>query len=186
MTDVSVVFGDIFQQDVEAIVNPANQWMLHGGGLAGQIARRAGEGMIKASRAELPVPTGSAITTTAGQLPFKAVIHVVGPVWESDDSNPYWRRNSSDEDPDELLKRAHFAVIKAAWERGLTSVALPAISCGVFRFPVERAAPIAVNAVRLALREYSPPVKRVVFCLLDDDYFDAFIRADELWGGDDA
>lgn len=175
---IEVVFGDILHTDVDAIVNPANRHMLHGGGLAGTIAGAAGAELRKQSSAKAPIATGEAIITTAGSLDFRAVIHTVGPMWESNDSMAYWRQNDADtDDPDELLARAHFAALKLAWECGYKSVAFPAVSCGVFRFPVERAAPIAIKAVRNALKEYSPPIERVVFCLLDDNHFNHFCAA---------
>lgn len=180
---IEVVFDDIFTQDVDAIVNPANSFMLHGGGLAAAIAHRAGRGMVRESRANVPVPTGLAIQTSAGDLPFKGIIHVVGPVWEGEDDAPYWRRNSSDEDPDVLLSQAHLSAIEQVARHGYTSVAFPAVSCGVFRFPAGRAAPIAIAATRLALNKY-PEVTRVVFCLLDDSHYTAFSNALEERDGE--
>ena len=181
---IEVIQGDIFKQDVDAIVNPANSYMLHGGGLAGLIARRAGPDLIKESQDQAPVQTGHAIATTAGELPFKGVIHTVGPVWEGPTDAPYWRKNRNDQtaDPDELLALAHSSAIAVAGICGYTSVAFPAVSCGVFRFPVERAAPIAIKAAREALRmqQVWPKVDRVVFCLVDPYHYEAFKAANNL------
>lgn len=172
--NVEVIFDDILNQDVDAIINPANTHMLHGGGLAATIAYRGGPELVKASQALAPINTGEAIVTTAGKLPFEAVIHTVGPVWASDDHAPYWRKNSNEEDPDDLLYRAHQNAMRLAAIRGFQSLAFPAVSCGVFRFPVERAAPIAIKAVREA---DTSGVEKVMFCLLDDEHFEAFERA---------
>lgn len=174
---IEIRFDDILAQtDVDAIVNPANSFMLHGGGLAGIIAGAGGREMVRESRTKVPVDTGQAIHTSAGDLPFKGVIHTVGPVWEGDDSEPYWRQNSSKEDPDLLLARAHDSAIKLAAEHGYTSLAFPAVSCGVFRFPVQRAAPIAIAAASAAQASF-PEVQRVVFCVLDDRHYEAFTQA---------
>jgi O-acetyl-ADP-ribose deacetylase len=165
---IDVVEGDIFKQDVDAIVNPANRLMMHGGGLASVIAKRAGVQLEKESHAMAPVPIGQAITTTAGKLPFKKVIHTVGPCWG----------DQPEEQSDLLLGLAHRNAIAQAANHDLKSIAMPAISCGIFHFPAERAAPIAVMSVRHGMRDFWT-VKRVVFCLMDHDHYLAFQAAAE-------
>lgn len=162
---IEVQFADIFTQDVDAIVNPANEEMRHGGGLAAEIARRGGNVLVRQSAELAPIETGEAIHTLPGELPFKGVIHTVGPRWG--DVEP--------EQSDELLRAAHLNALRLAGAYEYTSVALPAVSCGVFRFPVWRAAPIAVTATRKALTEH--PIERVIFCVLDEDHYDAFSEA---------
>jgi O-acetyl-ADP-ribose deacetylase (regulator of RNase III) len=162
---IEVIFGDIFAQEVDVIVNPANSEMGHGGGLAAAIAARGGKDLVHESRLLAPVETGEAIVTTAGDLPFKAVIHTVGPIWDD-----------GDHDEDSRLSLAHVNAVLAAEDCGYESIAFPAVSCGIYRFPVERAAPIAIASVRSAAA-FAPTVERVVFCLLDDDHFNAFDKA---------
>lgn len=184
MTDdrITIVFDDIFEQDVEAIVNPANRFMLHGGGLAGEIARRGGTAVVLESREQVEragsdgILTGECILTGPGALPFRAIIHVVGPVYEEDDLGRAYRENNPPEPVDELLHRAHVSVIEKAAEAGLASVAFPAVSCGVFGYPVEEAAPIALRATQEAL-EAHPSVERVVFCVMNEHHLQAFEEA---------
>lgn len=165
MSRIDIVKGDIFAQQVDAIVNPANEDMAHGGGLAAIIATRAGERLISQSDAMAPVPTGQAITTTAGDLPFKAVIHTVGPRWQGGVG-----------DEEKLLAEAHFSALDQLSRCALDSVAFPAISCGIFGYPVDKAAPVAVGAVRQFMSNH-PYIKRVVFCLPTDDHYRAFAAA---------
>lgn len=177
---IAVIFADILTAPVDAIVNPANKDLFHNGGLAAVIAQAAGPELSLACDVltdDGPIPTGTAVVTTAGKLPFKGVIHVVGPYWGDEDDIPH-HLNTSDESPDTLLANAHKAAIAAAQDNGWGSLAFPAVSCGIFRFPVERAAPIALAAVREAL-ETAPGVKRVEFYLLDDAHYLHFDRARE-------
>lgn len=171
---ITIKFSDILQEDVDAIVNPANKRMLHGGGLAAYIAAAGGPDLVQESHERAPIKTGEAIITTAGNLPFKAVIHTVGP-----DTRGIWNEAISDgganqAESDELLAQAHKSAIALAQEREYASVAFPAVSCGVFCFPVERAAPIAIRSVLEAQKE--GPIE-VIFCLLDEDHYVAFQQA---------
>lgn len=172
---IEVVFDSIFNQEVDAIVNPANMEMRHGGGLAAMIAQTCGDATVKESKAKAPIPTGTAITTTAGNLSpaFKGVIHTVGPIWDDGDSNE-----------DEMLASAYKSAMDEAAKSGWTSVAFPAVSCGVFRFPVKRAAPIAIKAIRESQQEH-PEIERVVVCLLDEVHYAAFEEANAEGNEDD-
>ena len=179
-SQIVVAKSSIFDQRVDAIVNPANSRMMHTGGLAAVIARAAGPALVlqsglRAGTSEMvaatpdePIPVGSAITTTAGKLPFKGVIHAVGPRYDGD------QERCADK-----LALAHYSAIREASLAGWHSIAFPAVSCGIFGYPVELAAPVAVKSARDAARMYG--VKRVVFCLTDDEHFRAFSRAARWW-----
>lgn len=169
--EIEVVRGDITTQEVDAIVNAANVSLLGGGGVDGAIHRAGGPELLAACRAlrdgALPdgLPTGDAVATTAGRLPARWVIHTVGPVW------------SATSDRSELLASCHVRSLQVADEVGARSVAFPAISCGVYGYPVREAAPVALHAVRSAATQ----VETVRFLLFGDDTFDAFTEA--LGGG---
>ncbi len=157
---IEVVFDDILRQDVDVIVNPAGEGMLHAGGLASTIAEAAGPELVEQSRLLAPVRTGEAIITTAGDLPFKGVIHAVGPRWDEGHEA-------------ELLAQAHAAAFRLAETLDYQSIALPAISCGIFGCPSELAAPIALRVAK----QWEPKFERIVFCLLDDEHYDHFKAA---------
>jgi O-acetyl-ADP-ribose deacetylase (regulator of RNase III) len=163
----ALVQGDITQQEVDAIVNAANSSLLGGGGVDGAIHRRGGPAILeecKRIRAEQyldGLPTGAAIATTAGNLPARWVIHTVGPVY------------SKSEDRSELLASCHTSALDVADELGARSVAFPAISTGVYGYPLELAAPVAIRAVTSA----ETTVTDVRFVLFDQRSFDAFERA---------
>ena len=137
--EIKLIEGDITLSDAEAITNPANSQLLHGGGLAGQLSRKGGPAFQKESthwvKEKGPVSHRSPAYTTAGELPFKFVIHAVGPVWGSG--------NEADK-----LREAVLGSLHLAEELELQSLALPAISTGVFRYPVEEAAQVILAAAR--------------------------------------
>ena len=143
MTDLKIQRGDITQLDVDAIVNAANEPMLGGGGVDGAIHAAAGPRLLEACRAVAEVrpgvrcPTGEARITPGFDLRARHVIHTVGPVW---------RGGTSGEDA--LLAACYRASLALAERHALRSIAFPAISCGVFRFPVHRASTIAVREIR--------------------------------------
>lgn len=143
MTNISVQRGDITTLAVDAIVNAANEPMLGGGGVDGAIHRAAGPELLQACRAHPEVrpgvrcPTGEARMTPGFKLPAKFVIHTVGPVWHGGSMRE-----------DELLAACYRASLALAVDHHLSSVAFPAISCGVYRFPPERAARIAVRELQ--------------------------------------
>ena len=163
---IETVRGDITAQDVDAVVNAANSSLLGGGGVDGAIHRGGGGAILdecralRASRYGRGLPTGQAVATTAGLLRARWVIHTVGPVW------------SPSEDRSALLADCHRNALAVAAELGAVSVAFPAISTGVYRWPLHSAAAIAVAAVREAL-EHSP-VELVRFVLFDDEAREAF------------
>jgi O-acetyl-ADP-ribose deacetylase (regulator of RNase III) len=166
---IEAVRGDITEEEVDAVVNAANESLLGGGGVDGAIHRAGGPEILAECRQLGGCATGDAKPTTAGRLPARYVIHTVGPVWRGGDAG----------EP-ELLASCHRRALEVAAELGCRSVAFPAISTGVYGYPVELAAPVAVAAVREALRE---PVELVRFVLFSDGHLAAFRAA--LEGGPD-
>ena len=164
---IELVKGDITEQGVDAIVNAANSSLLGGGGVDGAIHRKGGPDILaecKRIRAEQwpeGLPTGQAVSTTAGRLPARWVIHTVGPV------------HSKSEDRSHLLASCHTEALKAADELGAKTVAFPAISTGVYGYPLELAAPVAIAAVN----QSDTKVEEVRFVLFDDAAYRAFERA---------
>jgi O-acetyl-ADP-ribose deacetylase (regulator of RNase III) len=145
-----VIEGDITMQEVDAIVNPANPTLLGGGGADGAIHRAAGPGLREECRTLGGCRTGEAKITGGHRLPARFVIHTVGPVW-----------HGGGEGEDDLLAECYRSSLRLAGERGLTSIAFPAISTGAYGFPPGRAARIAVATVLETLPE-APSVGRVV------------------------
>lgn len=167
MTNITLVQGDITAQEVDAIVNAANASLMGGGGVDGAIHRKGGPAILeecKRIREELypeGLPIGEAVGTTAGDLPARWVIHTVGPVYEKS------------QDRSGLLASCHTRSLRVADELGARTVAFPAISTGVYGYPVEEAAPVAVRAVR----EADTAVEEVRFVLFGEDAYRAFERA---------
>jgi O-acetyl-ADP-ribose deacetylase (regulator of RNase III) len=164
---VTLALGDLTLEDVDAIVNPANESLYGTGGVAGAILRRGGPEITRACqeirRTRYPdgLPTGEAVATTGGKLRAWWVIHTVGPrYWEHDDPAP-------------LLGRCHREVLRVADELGARTVAFPAISTGIFGYPVEEAAPVAVRAVL----DTATRAEEVRFVLYSPDAFEAFRAA---------
>ena len=166
MPEIEVVRGDITTLAVTAVVNAANSSLLGGGGVDGAIHRVGGPRILAAcqalrsSRYPDGLPTGEAVATTAGDLPALWVIHTVGPVY------------GAVPDPAALLRACHVNALRVADEVGAETVAFPAISCGAYGYPVEEAAPVAVEAVRSALTD----VERVTFVLANDATYEEFER----------
>jgi O-acetyl-ADP-ribose deacetylase (regulator of RNase III) len=161
---IEVVAGDITTEDVDAVVNAANSSLLGGGGVDGAIHRAGGPEIVAACRGvrseQWPdgLPTGRAVATTAGRLTARWVIHTVGPIYGMVD------------DPASLLASCHTESLRVADEVGARTVAFPAISCGVYGYPLDEAAPIAVNAVR----EADTDVELVRFVLFGPEALRAF------------
>lgn len=151
--EISVVLGDITELEVDAIVNAANSTLLGGGGVDGAIHRAAGPELAKYCRNLNGCETGEAKITPGFDLPARYVIHTVGPI--------YGEENSREE---ELLYACYANSLKIASKNQVSSVAFPAISTGVFRFPLELASEIAVRATRETLRDLdNPSIKQVIF-----------------------
>jgi O-acetyl-ADP-ribose deacetylase (regulator of RNase III) len=144
MTRIELVQGDITTQEVDAVVNAANSSLLGGGGVDGAIHRAGGPAILaecrelRATRYPDGLPTGQAVATTAGNLPARWVIHTVGPVY------------AKKEDRSHLLASAYRESLRVAEELGARSVAFPAVSAGIYGWPLDDAARIAVTTVREA------------------------------------
>jgi O-acetyl-ADP-ribose deacetylase (regulator of RNase III) len=162
---IEVVKADITTLGVDAIVNAANETLLGGGGVDGAIHRAAGTELFDECYQIGGCPTGEARLTKGYRLSAKFVIHTVGPVW-----------TGGERGEPELLKSCYQSVFKIARENGIRSLAFPAISCGVYRFPVERAVKIAVGETVAELIG-SDAIQRVVFACFGDEIFQAYQRA---------
>ncbi len=174
-TRLTVVQGDITAQTVDAIVNAANAHLKHGGGVAAAIARKGGPAIQRESDAWVrqhgPVPHHQPAYTSAGNLPARYVIHAVGPVWGSGDE-------------DAKLRAAVQGSLARADELGLASIALPAISTGIFGFPKARAARVMYAAIRDYFTTHPDSgLQEVRLVLYDRPTLDAFLRVwDEVFG----
>lgn len=132
-----VIHNSIVDEKVEAIVNPANEFLSHGGGVAGLISREGGPEIQRESNEKAPVKTGGATFTRAGDLPFRAIIHAVGPVW----------KGGGQGEPG-LLKSAVRSALEEADRLKLKSISLPSISTGIFGYPLEDAVKVILEAIR--------------------------------------
>ncbi len=162
---IELVVGDLTDQPVDAIVNAANTSLLGGGGVDGAIHRAGGPEILAACRLLGGCKTGDAKATTAGRLPARWVIHTVGPVWQGGDAG----------EP-ELLASAHRRSLEVARDLGARTVAFPAISCGIYGYPPELAAPVAIQAVRPFDEEF----ETIRFVFLDKGLSEVFARADRM------
>ena len=171
-TEIEVVEGDITMLDADAIVNPANNYLMHGGGLAAAIVRRGGQSIQQESKKIGFVPTGSAVFTTAGSLKAKHVIHAVGPKYKDGKSG----------EP-EKLESAVKAALEIADKKKLKSIAIPAISTGIFGYPLAEASKIITSAVVDFLKckettkekeKQDTTLEKIILCLLDNEAFKQF------------
>lgn len=159
---LEVVQGDITKLRVDAIVNAANTTLLGGGGVDGAIHRAAGPELLEECRGLGGCPTGEAKITKGYRLPAKYVIHTVGPVWPSPcHTGPtVWHGGGQKED--DLLRSCYENSLKLAAQYGVRTLAFPSISTGAYRFPIERAAKIAVETVKDSLKRLKG-IEKVIF-----------------------
>ena len=162
---ISLAQGDITEQEADAIVNAANASLLGGGGVDGAIHRAGGPAILNECRQLGGCEAGDAKATTAGDLPARFVIHTVGPVW-----------HGGEQGEAELLASCHRRALEVAAELGCRSVAFPAISTGVYGYPAEEAAQVALRTTREELGKH-PELERITFVLFSDEHLAAFERA---------
>lgn len=165
MNRIEVVEADITTLAVDAIVNAANNSLLGGGGVDGAIHRAAGPDLLAECRTLGGCETGQAKVTHGYRLPARWVIHAVGPVW----------RGGSHGEP-ELLASAYRESLRLATQHGVRTIAFPAISCGVYGYPVAQAASIAVGEVRSFL-QFDSTLERVILTCFGRTVLDAYLRA---------
>lgn len=160
---ISIIKGDITKLEVDAIVNAANNSLLGGGGVDGAIHRAGGRQILKECMVirnrQGGCETGEAVITSGGMLKARYVIHTVGPIWHGGNSNE-----------DKLLSNCYINSLKVAVENNIKSIAFPNISTGVYRFPKERAAEIAVNTVKEFL-EKNQSIEKVMFVCFDEENY---------------
>ena len=164
---IELAQGDITKVRADAIVNAANEYLMHGGGVAAAISRAGGPIIDEESAKVAPCPTGSAVVTSGGRLPARWVIHAVGPIWQG----------GSKGEP-ELLASAYRASLSRATELGIRSVAFPSISTGIYGYPIDRAARVALSAVQRYLESHPEgALEHVLFVLFRDADFRVYEAA---------
>lgn len=160
-----IVEGDITQQKVDAIVNAANNSLLGGSGVDGAIHRAAGSALLEECRQLKGCATGEAKITKGYNLPAEWIIHTVGPIWQG-----------GNQGEDQLLANCYRNCLKLAELYEIRTIAFPAISTGVYRFPMQRAARIAVNEVKTFL-EHTTSVEQVLFVCFGKAAYDSYVAA---------
>jgi O-acetyl-ADP-ribose deacetylase (regulator of RNase III) len=163
---IELMTGDITKLAIDAIVNAANSALLGGGGVDGAIHRAAGPALLEECRALKGCPTGEARITKGHRLPAEWIIHTVGPVWRG-----------GDEREDDLLAQCYRSCFQIVLERGIRSIAFPAISTGAYGFPVDRASRIALAEARSFLDAHPLGVDRLVFVCFDRDTYTSYLDA---------
>lgn len=158
-TKIEIIKGDITEFKVDAIVNAANNTLLGGGGVDGAIHRAAGPQLLEYNRKLGGCKTGEAKITPGFKLQAKFIIHTVGPVWKGGNNNE-----------DELLRNCYLNSLKLAVENGIKTIAFPAISTGVYGFPLERATKIAVSTVKDFLSNNNK-IEKVIFVCFDENTY---------------
>lgn len=166
---ISLIQGDITKLKVDAIVNAANSSLMGGGGVDGAIHRAGGPAILEECRQIIAwqgrCETGDAVITTGGNLSSRFVIHTVGPVWHGGNSNE-----------DKLLENAYSNSLQLALENGVETIAFPNISTGIYGFPKERAAEIAIKIVAKFLSE-NEQIKQVYFVCFDQENYELYKAA---------
>ena len=162
--EIEVIRGDITQLEVDAIVNAANATLLGGGGVDGAIHRAAGPELLAECRTLGGCAPGDAKITQGYRLPARFVIHTVGPVWRGG------KRGE-----DEMLANCYRNSLQVAVENGIKTLAFPAISCGAYGYPIEKAAQIAVKTTREFLSNDNM-VEKVIFAVFSEDLYQAYCR----------
>ena len=157
---LEVIKTDITTLDVDAIVNAANSALASGGGVCGAIHRAAGPELLEECRQIGGCPTGEARITQGYQLPARHVVHAVGPVW-----------HGGDQDESEQLAACYRSSLELARQNNCRSIAFPSISTGIFGYPKEQAAAVAVSAAAEFVAAQSQP-ERIIFCCFDDEAVD--------------
>ena len=150
-----LILGSIIEEPVDAIVNPANEQLAHGGGLAGIISRAGGEKVQRESDKKAPVPPGSAAFTSAGKLPYKYIIHTVGPVYRGGGNGEA-----------EILESAIMSALKTADQLKMSTLAIPPVSTGIFGYPLEPAVRIIAGTVYTFMQEDST-LEEIRLCEFD-------------------
>lgn len=168
--ELSIIKGDITQQDTDAIVNAANSSLMGGGGVDGAIHRAGGPAILEECKQIVSqqgrLPTGKAVITSGGNLKARYVIHTVGPIWQGGNRNEA-----------ELLASAYQESLKAAVEKQLSSISFPSISTGAYGYPIDAAAKVAIGAVSSFLQTKVTSIRRVVFVLFDSVTFGVYASA---------
>jgi O-acetyl-ADP-ribose deacetylase (regulator of RNase III) len=159
---IAFVVGDLTEQRVDAVVNAANSSLLGGGGVDGAIHRAGGPEILAECRLLGGCETGDAKATTGGRLPARIVVHAVGPVW----------RGGEEGEP-ELLASAHRRALEVARDLGARTIAFPAISCGIYGYPPELAAPVAIGEARAREDDFD----EIRFVFLGDELREVFVAA---------
>ena len=167
MDRIEILKTDITTLTVDAIVNAANSSLLGGGGVDGAIHRAAGPDLLAECRLLGGCKTGHAKLTKGYRLPARFILHAVGPVWNGGDQNEH-----------ELLASCYRSCFALAREHSLRTLAFPAISCGIYRFPIDQAVEIALRETQAELSR-NESIERVTFACFGQDVYDSYLRAFE-------